>query len=119
VGDTSALYAVFDADDEHHEEAKRALEEPEPVVAPTEILTETVDLIGYHASHDLARQALDWLLERPNVRVADPVHVPAVRDIHSTAEGKLSLADALVVQTCRALGADLLAFDAAIEKRVT
>lgn len=118
VGDTSALYALFDEDDAHHDRAKAALEDPEPIAVPTEILVETVDLVEYRSTPGTARAALAWLLDRPNVRVADPVHVPAVREIHADGEGALSLADAFVVQTCRALAADPLAFDEGIHSRV-
>lgn len=119
VGDTSALYALFDADDAHHEDAKAALEDPEPIDVPTEVLVETIDLVEYRSTSETARAALAWLLDRPNVRIADPVHVPAVRDLHAEAGGALSLADAFVVQTCRALGADALAFDEGIEARIS
>lgn len=119
VGDASALYALFDEDDAHHHEAKRALEDPEPIAVPTGILVETVDLVEYRSTAATARAALTWMLDRPNVRIADPVHVPAVREIHADADGALSLADAFVVQTCRALGADPLAFDERIRSRVS
>lgn len=118
VADTSALYALFDEDDAHHDRAKAALEDPEPVAVPTEVLVETVDLVEYRSTPETARAALAWLLERPNVRIADPVHVPAVREVHEDGAGELSLADAFVVQTCRALGADPLAFDEGIGSRV-
>lgn len=119
VGDTSALYALFDEDDDFHPPAKAALEDPEPIAVPTEILVETVDLVAYRSTERLARRGLGWLLDRPNVRIADPVHMPAVREVHRDADGELSLADAFVIQTCRALGADPLAFDEAIRQRVS
>lgn len=34
VADTSALYALFSENDVHHEEATRALRDPEPVLVP-------------------------------------------------------------------------------------
>lgn len=118
VADTNVLYALFDEDDAHHDGARDLVADPEPVEIPREVLVETVDLIAYRATFAAASRALVWLLERGNLRVAEPVHVPAVRDLYEEARGKLSLADAVVVQTCRALGAQPLAYDQEIVDRV-
>lgn len=91
--------------------------DPEPIRIPRPVLAETIDLVADRADEGTASRALDWLLDRPNVTIADTVHVPAVRDIYHEAEGTLSLTDAFVVQTCRALGADPLANDERIVSR--
>jgi len=111
VGDTSVLYALFSEDDAFHERAKNDVGESEPIVVPSEVLVETVDLIAYRSTHDAARQALAYLLQLPHVSLSERVEVGAVRAIFDDAKGSLSLADAFVVQTCLALGADALAYD--------
>lgn len=118
IADSSVLYALYDEEDEHHERARRALGHPEPVMVPSEILVETVDLLAYRWGWDRGLAALDALMETPHVSRADPVHLEAVHRLHRAADGALSLADAFVVQTCRALGAEPLAFDDAIHRAV-
>lgn len=111
VADTSVLYAVLDEDDDHHDQAVGDLEDPEPILVPREILVETVDLVRHRADAGAASAALDDLLALPHVSVAEPVHVEAVQAVFDEAAGDLSLADAVVVQTCLARGADPLAYD--------
>lgn len=116
MADTSALYAFLVESDAHHGKAVRALADPEPIVVPTEILVETVQLLAYRFGWEAGRGALDALLQLPHVGIAEKVAFEAVRQVHAAGKGKLSLADAFVVQTCRTLGATPLAFDASIAK---
>jgi len=109
VADTSALYALFSEDDQFHERAMKDVSAPEPIVVPSEILVETIDLLAYRFGPSAGRKALDSLLELPHVRVAEKVELSAVGEIYG--RGKLSLADAFAVQTCVALGAEVLAYD--------
>lgn len=119
VADTSVLYAFFDADDVHHDAAVSDLGDPEPIVVPTEVLAETIDLVVDRALHEVASAALEDLLALPHVSVmGERVHVSAVQDIYQDAGGALSLTDAFVVQACRVLGARPLAYDDAIVERV-
>jgi len=111
VGDTSALYALFSQEDEFHERAVVEVGEAEPLVVPAEILVETVDLIAYRFTFEAAKQALAYVLNLPHVSVADRVELGAVQGVFEGAQGSLSLADAIVVQTCVALGAGALAYD--------
>lgn len=117
VADSSALYAAFVAEDHHHERARAELADAEPVVVPREILVETVDLLAFRFGHARGASALDALLELPHVRPAEPVPLEGIVAEHRAAAGKLSLADAVVVQTCRALGASPLTFDREIRTR--
>jgi predicted nucleic acid-binding protein len=91
VVDTSTLYTLFDEDDAHHEKAREHLADPEPIQVPRAVLAETIDLVEYQTDHRQASRVLDWLLGRPNVTVAEPVHVPAVRDVYDEAEGSPEL----------------------------
>lgn len=118
VADTSALYALFDEDDDHHAEARDRFGDPTPVLVPREILVETANLLQYRFGWSAAREAVGGLLEKPHVAVSDPVPVEGAWGTFGRAEGELSLADAIVVQTCRARDARPLAFDEAIADRV-
>ena len=111
VADTSVLYALFSEGDRFHSRAKDDVGDPDPLVIPTEVLVETIDLLAYRFGSEAGRKALDSLLGLPHVRVAERVELPPVRRIYEAARGRLSLADAFVVQTCVALGADPLAYD--------
>ncbi len=118
VADTSALYAVFDSDDKHHDEARETLGDPTPVEIPSEILVETVNLLEYRFTWENACRALESLLSKPHVSVAAGVPFAGVREVFQAAQGTLSLADAVVVQTARALGAEAWTYDGEIQARV-
>lgn len=111
VADTSVLYAFAVAGDAHHARAMDDMALAEPVVVPSEILVETTDLIAYRFGWETAVRTLRALLSLPHVSVAEKVHFEAAQRVHAAAQGRLSLADAFVVQTCRALGADPLTYD--------
>lgn len=73
VVDTSLLYALFDAKDKWHKDAKRALEEHRPVLVPPGILQETLDLLRYRHGAKVAVAALQWLAKADQV-VLEPRH---------------------------------------------
>jgi predicted nucleic acid-binding protein len=110
VADTSALYALFSEDDRFHERALNDMSAPDPVAIPSEILVETIDLLACRFGPGAGRKALDSLLKLPHVRVTEKVELSAVKEVYDRAKG-MSLADAFVVQTCVALGAEVLAYD--------
>lgn len=111
VADTGVLYALFDEEDRHHAQARADVAEPEPILVPSEILVETAGLVRIRLGREAERTALRDLLGLPNLSMAPKVQVVAVRAVYESAGGKLSLADAFVVQTCRATGARPLAYD--------
>lgn len=118
VADTSALYALFSEGDAHHERARTDMQDPEPVVVPTEILVETLGLIGVRHGPKAAFRALRDLLAIRHLAVAERVHFGAVRAVYEAHDGRLSLADAFVIQTCRVLAARPLAYDEGILRAV-
>lgn len=61
VVDSSLLFALFNAADEWHEDAKRAIGGPDPVLVPPGILQETLDLVRLRQGPRAANQALAWL----------------------------------------------------------
>lgn len=71
--DSSLLYALFNAKDQWHKEAKRALEEHRPVLIPPCILQETLDLLRYRHGAKVAVAALQWLAKADQV-VLEPRH---------------------------------------------
>lgn len=98
VADTSALYAFVVEIDRLHARALKAFADPEPIVAPSEALVETIDLIGRRFDARAARDALHSILGLPQVTVAEQVQIRAVRAVFE-ANPRLSLADAYGVQT--------------------
>ena len=118
VADTSALYALFSEADRFHGRAVHDVGDPDPIVVPTEVLVETIDLLTYHFGFGAGRSALDFLVGLPHVGIAEKVEVAAVRAIYRAARGRLSLVDSFVVQTCLALGAEALAYDERILKEL-
>ncbi len=119
IADTSALYPLFDDDDQHHEAARGAFEMNAPLRIPREILVETINLIEYRFGTDPAHTALDHLLSPPHISIADAVPLDGIQEAYQEAHGELSLADAVVVQTCRVHGAKPLSYDDAINRRIS
>ncbi len=111
IADTSALYALFSEDDQFHERAMIDVSVTDSIVVPTEILVETIDLLSYRFGVSAGKKALESLIELPHVSIAEKVEIGAVKEIYEKSKRELSLADAFVVQTCVALGADVLAYD--------
>lgn len=117
IADTSAIYAFFDVDDEHHNSAVKAFENAEPILVPREILVETTDLIAFRSERGHAKKCLESLLGFPHVAEADRVPLQGVLQVHDRSK-RLSLADAVVVQTCLVQGAAALTFDKEIARMV-
>ena len=111
VADTSVLYALFSEEDRFHNRAVNDVSSSDPITVPSEVLVETIDLLAYRFGVGAGKKALDFLLKLPHVSIAEKVEFGAVKGIYDGAKGKLSLADAFVVQTCAALGAGVLAYD--------
>ncbi len=118
VADTSVLYALFSEEDRFHDRAVNDVSSSDPITVPSEILVETIDLLAYRFGAGAGKKALDFLLKLPHVSIAEKVEFGAVKGIYDGAKGKLSLADAFVVQTCVALGAGVLAYDSRIVAEV-
>jgi predicted nucleic acid-binding protein len=111
VADTSALYALLNESDPHHTDARAAFEDPDPILMPTEILAETIQMVHYRKGPDAGRRVLEAVFALPQARIADPVDVAAVRQVYKDGKGRLSIFDAFVIQTCRQHAAAALTFD--------
>lgn len=124
VADTTALYAFFVLNDAHHDKAKRVLSKPEPILVPSEILAETVQLIQYRRGFPYARDAAATLASFPHVEVqptpdAYPEDILGeARRTHLLSAGRLSLYDAIVVAWCRKRRLQPFTFDQAIVKEL-
>lgn len=118
VADTSVLYAFAVADDAHHARAVKDVAMSEPIVVPAPILVETGDLLTFRHGWKVATGTLAALLDLPHLSPAEGVPFAAVQRVHAAAKGKLSLADAFVVQTCLALGSDPLSYDRNIQRAI-
>lgn len=120
VADTSALYALFSENDVHHEEAREALENPDPVLVPAEIWSETIALIQYRQGFEDALRAGEYLLDLPHFDVKPSVksRIEDAWSLFLNADGDLSQPDACVVALCLEEDAEPLAFDEAIGEAV-
>ncbi len=119
IADTSVLYALFDASDKWHKQARQDVARPEPMVVPREILAETMDLILRKGGHDAALRAFASLVALPVTRIPEETaRLEAVRNHFAEANGKLSWADSVVVEFARARAAGLLSYDKEIHRRL-
>lgn len=120
IADTSCLYGAFFPEDAHFERARAALQDPEPIVIPAEILAETVGLIQLRHDFAAALAAGRYLRAMRHARVdgASPALLAAAWEAFEQSRGKLSLPDAIVVAWCGAEGASALTFDEEILRRV-
>ncbi len=123
VADTSALYACFVPGDAHHGLAITALERPEPILVPAEILSEVLGLLEFRHGAPFARRAGAFLRRLPHVEV-QPTPDEPWDDLQGSAwdtfaaGGKLSHRDAIVVAWCRKRGLQPFTFDQAIVKEL-
>lgn len=118
IADTSLLYALFSREDIHHDEAVLRMQEPETVLIPSEIWSETISLIHYRQGFDMAIKAGNALLGLPHVEVLSS-RMDILRSSWRTyveAEGKPSIADCIVLAWCDDKRATPLTFDEDIKR---
>lgn len=119
IADTSCLYAAMIAEDAHHDEARVALADPEPILVPSEIFTETVALLQLRKSFEVAFAAGAGLRALPHIRIETSPSGVANRawQEYEKADGKLSLPDAFVVSWAAQESARPMSFDKEILRR--
>lgn len=107
--DTSALYAVLDADDEFHDRARNGwsslLREDVPVVTTNYVLVETFALVQARLGMEAVRRLSDDLL--PAVRTAwvtEEDHRGAVQALLAAGRRGLSLVDCTSFLVMRRMG---------------
>ena len=110
VADTSWLYALIDAADPHHVEARQQARQPDPVEVPEAILAETLDLIRYRQRKAVARDALDGFERLPHFVLGEGAPHADVASIWR-AHAALSYADATAVAVARRRNVGLRSFD--------
>ena len=116
MADTSVLYALFSDGDVHHEEAVRRMSDPETILVPTEIWSETICLIHQRQGFDAAVLAGEDLMALPHVEFLSS-RVDITRAswlIFCGANGNLSLADCFLLSWCMSRDASPLSFDGRI-----
>lgn len=120
VADTSALYALLFESDIHHDEARKLFEDPEPIIVPAEIWSETISLIHYRHSFKSAGEKGSFLLNLPHLdlRASIENYVHKAWKRYLGARGELSYPDSIVTVWCEGEGGKPLAFDEKIQKYV-
>jgi|GEM_PF-2403429 len=116
IADTSILYALFSEGDVHHREAVRSMSDPETVLVPSEIWSETISLIQRRQGFEAANLAGEDLLGLPHVELL-PSRLDITRAswvIFREGKGSLSLADSIVLSWCVQRDAVPLTFDGKI-----
>lgn len=113
IADTSALYALFNENDKHHEEAKKCFEKTDPIIIPPEIWSETVSLIQYRQGKEDAVRAGKALLDLPHVdlRAGNLEMLRSSWETFTESEKNLSFPDSVVISWCDDKNATPLSFD--------
>jgi len=113
IADTSALYALFNENDKHHEEAKKCFEKTDPIVIPSEIWSETISLIQYRQGKEDAVKAGKALLDLPHVdlRTGNIDLLRSSWEKFTESNKDLSFPDSVVVIWCDDKNATPLSFD--------
>ena len=121
--DTSALYAVLDADDARHEQARGAwlelLEREAQMICTNYILVETVALVQRRLGMEAARVLLRDVVPLLRVEwVSEVSHEAGVAAFLAAGDRGLSLVDCASFETMRRLGLDTaFAFDRHFEEQ--
>lgn len=119
VADSSALFALVDRDDPHHQRAVQEARRQRPFVVPSEILVETLGLLQWRRGRQAAVEFLRSLRAMPHARIAGSRQ--AIVDLAVNAAlkpGPLSFADWIVVHACRSSGSQPWTFDDDIRRAV-
>ena len=115
--DTSALYALMDADDRNHERARAAwaewLDQPTQFLTSNYVLLESLALIQHRLGIQAARQFDEELIPVLRVHWIDTeLHTTALRTVLAIGQWDLSLVDCTNIELMRRLGhRTIFAFD--------
>ena len=115
--DTSALYALMDADDRNHERARDAwaqwLDQPIQFLTSNYVLLESLALIQHQLSIQAARQFDEELMPVLRVHWIDAeLHATALKMVLAIGQRDLSLVDCTNIELMRRLGhRTIFAFD--------
>lgn len=120
--DTSAFYALLDADDQNHERAKSVwfffLRQPDSLCSTNYVVLETVALIQHRLGLDAVRTFVEDML--PVVRiewVTEADHAAALSLLLSTGRRQVSLVDCSSFVVARRLGIhEAFCYDAHFEQ---
>ena len=115
--DTSALYALMDADDRNHERARDAwaqwLDQPIQFLTSNYVLLESLALIQHRLGIQAARQFNEELMPVLRVHWIDAeLHATALKMVLAIGQRDLSLVDCTNIELMRRLGhRTIFAFD--------
>jgi uncharacterized protein len=115
--DTSALYALMDADDRNHERARDAwaqwLDQPIQFLTSNYVLLESLALIQHRLGIQAARQFDEELMPVLRVHWIDAeLHATALKMVLAIGQRDLSLVDCTNIELMRRLGhRTIFAFD--------
>jgi len=121
--DTSALYAVLDADDENHEEAKRAwtdlITQEAHLVCSNYVLVETFALVQHRLGIEAVRTLQEDVVPVLHIEWVDEhTHHVGITAVLTAARRKLSLVDCVSFEVMRQLGIrTAFAFDPHFEEQ--
>lgn len=115
--DTSALYAVFDRDDENHEAAGRRWEAllaaDDRLITHNYVVLELTALLQHRLGMEAARDLVVEILPVCTVQwVSEAIHAQALHYLLATGKRRLSLTDCVSFEMMRRNGCDrAFAFD--------
>ena len=121
--DTSALYAILDADDENHESAKRLwvdlITQEARLVCSNYVLVETFALVQHRLGMEAVRTLQEDILPILHIEwVDEPTHRAGGTAMLIAARRKLSLVDCVSFEVMRQLGIrTAFAFDPHFEEQ--
>lgn len=116
VVDSSFLIALFDEDDHRHGTAWGQAEEPEPLLIPPEVLTETIGVMHARFDYRIADGIWEGLGRIPTVVHLNSTTQERIGPIFQEENGALSWTDAAVVAHCLTEDAQPLCYDPAIDE---
>ena len=107
--DTSAIFAIIDADDEHHKRAKDIWEklilEEEPIICSNYVVVETFALVQNRLGVEAVRTLQEDILSMIAIEWVDDItHRTGVTGILTALRKKLSLVDCTSFEIMRKLG---------------
>ena len=106
--DTSAIYALVDASDDHHSAAHAFIEEldaSERLVTHNYVVVESVALVQARLSLAAVRALMDDLMPRLELEwVGEDLHRPALAALLSSGARRISFVDRVSFEVMRRLG---------------
>lgn len=120
IADSSFLVALFLSGDRNYHDAEREAELSDPILIPSEVLSETLGVFQRRKGIDFARLIKQWVDRQPHFQIGftERLHYDTASVIFAKSSERVDYVDSLVIAWSLARGAPVITYDEDLKKAV-